>query len=168
MQLLRFVLVFTVMAAPPSWAQSGSNSDSVLTVQGSAEVRVVPDLAVVRLGIVEQAPTAENAQDAVNRVANRIINALPAAGIDESDVQTSRLTLSPVYSRQRPDGSQPPSIIAYRAANTITVRVEVSLSSGTSLKLSPCQGRWLLTVSTIFWVTSFLPCRRLIIPLLFL
>ncbi len=124
MSLLRFVLIFSVWVAPPLWAQSGANSDSVLMVQGSSEVRVVPDLAVVRLGIVEQAPTAEDAQDEVNGVANRIINALPAAGIEESDVQTPRLTLSPVYSRQRPDGGQPPSIIAYRAANTITVRVE--------------------------------------------
>ncbi len=124
MSLLRLVLVYSLMASPPLWAQSEADTDSVLTVQGSAEVRVVPDLAVVRLGVVEQASTAEDAQDGVNGVVNRIINALRAAGIEESDVQTSRLTLSPVYSRQRPDGNQPPAIIAYRAANTITVRVE--------------------------------------------
>ncbi len=124
MSVLRFVLVYSVMASPLLWAQAGANSDSVLTVQGSAEVRVVPDLAVVRLGVVEQAPTAEDAQDGVNGVANRIIDALRAEGIEESDVQTSRLNLSPVYSRQRPGGDQAPSIIAYRAANTITVRVE--------------------------------------------
>jgi uncharacterized protein YggE len=113
------------MASPLLWAQSGANSESVLTVQGSAEVRVVPDLGVVRLGIVEQAPTAGEAQDGVNGVANRIIAALQAMGIEDGAVQTARLTLSPVYSRQRPNGNQPPSIIAYRAANTVTVRVEV-------------------------------------------
>ena len=124
MSWLRFVLVYSVIASPLLWAQSGANSDSVLTVQGSAEVRVVPDLAVVRLGVVEQAPTAGDAQDGVNGVANRIITALQTSGIEDSAVQTSGLTLSPVYSRQRPDAGQAPTIMAYRAANTITVRVE--------------------------------------------
>jgi uncharacterized protein YggE len=125
MSLLRFVLVYSVMASPLLWAQSGANSESVLTVQGSAEVRVVPDFGVVRLGVAEQAPTAEEAQDGVNGGANRIIAVLQAMGIEDGAVQTARLTLSPVYSRQRPNGGEPLSIIAYCAANTITVRVEV-------------------------------------------
>ncbi len=124
MRLLGFLLVCYVVVVPSLWAQSAANSESVLTVQGSAEIRVVPDLAVVRLGVVEQAPSAREAQDGVNTVADRIIDALPAAGIEESDVQTSRLTLSPVYGRQRPGGNQSPPIVAYRASNTITVRIE--------------------------------------------
>ena len=58
MRLLSSVLVSFAMAFSPLWPQSGANSDSVLTVQGSAEARVAPDLALVRLGVVEQAPPA--------------------------------------------------------------------------------------------------------------
>ena len=124
MRSFAWTLVFVAMSAGSVWAQSGTDADSVLAVQGRAEVRVVPDLAVVRLGIVEQAPTARQAQEAVNSIANRIVEEIQSLGIDESDVQTARLTLSPVYSRSRPGATQPPSIVAYRAMNTVSVRVE--------------------------------------------
>ena len=124
MRFLGSVLVLFMMTSTPVWAQSAPDSDSVLTVGGRAQVRVSPDLAVVRLGVVEQAPTAEGAQNGVSDVANRIVSALGATGVEGNDIQTSRLTLSPVYSRQRRDANQLPSIIAYRAANTVTVRVE--------------------------------------------
>ena len=124
MRFLGSVLVLFTMTSTPVWAQSAPDSDSVLTVRGRVQVRVTPDLAVVRLGVVEQAPTAEEAQNGVSGVARRIVSALGAAGVEENDIQTSRLTLSPVHSRQRRDANQPPSIIAYRAVNTVTVRVE--------------------------------------------
>ena len=118
------VLVLLMLTAQPVRSQSTVDSDPVLTVGGSAQVRVVPDLAVVRLGVVRQAPTAEDAQNGVNGIAGGIVAALGDAGVQENQVQSSRLNLSPVYSRQRPAGNQPPSIVAYRAANTVTVRVE--------------------------------------------
>ena len=119
---LTLMLVMMMMMAGPTWAQSNGDSESVLAVHGSAEVRVTPDLAVVRLGIVEQAPTAQEAQQAVNNIANGIVEEIRAAGIDESDVQTARLTLSPLYSRSR-NAAETPSIVAYRAMNTVSVRV---------------------------------------------
>lgn len=120
------VLSFLLVALPTGEVRAqSSESDSrpVLTVSGSAQVRVTPDLATVRLGVVQQATTAGSAQDDVNGVAGRMLDAFGAAGVQERHIQTSRLTLTPIYSRQRP-GETDPRIIAYRAANTVTVRVE--------------------------------------------
>ena len=120
--VLSFLLV--VLASVEAGAQSaGPATDPVLTVSGSAQVRVTPDLATVRLGVVRQADTAAAAQDGANGVAGRILGALAEAGVEERYIQTSRLTLTPIYSRQR-SGQADPRIIAYRAANTVTVRVE--------------------------------------------
>jgi uncharacterized protein YggE len=94
-----------------------------LTVQGVAEVRVAPDLAVVRLGVAQQAPTADEAQQQVNRVAGEILAAVGREGVGETDIQTSRLMLSPIDARQIPGNSQPPQIVAYRASNTVSIRV---------------------------------------------
>ncbi len=49
-----------VAAAVPLLAQTATEAP-VLRVQGSAEIRVVPDLAVVRLGVANEAPTAQDA-----------------------------------------------------------------------------------------------------------
>ena len=51
MRSFAWTLVFVAMSAGSVWAQSGTDADSVLAVQGRAEVRVVPDLAVVRMGV---------------------------------------------------------------------------------------------------------------------
>ncbi|HSF38443.1 MAG TPA: SIMPL domain-containing protein, partial [Thermoanaerobaculia bacterium] len=45
----------------------------VLSVAGSGQARVTPDVANVRLGVLAQAETARAAQDQVNRAAGAIL-----------------------------------------------------------------------------------------------
>src|SRR5262249_4960111 len=69
-----------------------------------------------------QANTAQAAQDQTNTLAADILAAITRAGIPAADVQTSRLTLTPVYAPRTPDTSQAPRIVAYQAANMVAVR----------------------------------------------
>ena len=92
-----------------------------LTVSGSGDVRVTPDLATVRLGVVRQGSTAKEAISKVNETAQKILTAVKAAGIDAKDIQTSQLTLNPVY-QQKPN--EEPRITSYQASNVVTVRIE--------------------------------------------
>ncbi|HSS49232.1 MAG TPA: SIMPL domain-containing protein [Thermoanaerobaculia bacterium] len=95
-----------------------------LTVSGSGQARVAPDEAHVRLGVVAQAPTARAVQDQVNRIANAVLEAIRKVGIPAEDVQTSGLSLSPLYSQVRQGNeNQAPKITGYQANNTVTVRV---------------------------------------------
>ena len=119
-RLLASALALVAAAAVPLLAQTAP----VLRVQGSAEVRIVPDLAVVRLGVANEAQTAREAQQAVNRASDAILDAVRRVGIDEQNVQTVRLVLSPIYSSRRPDETQEPRIVGYRASNTVSVRTE--------------------------------------------
>jgi uncharacterized protein len=104
--------------------EARSQSDPVLTVQGTSEVQVPADMATVRLGVIGQAPTAEAAQMAVNAAAGAVLAAVRQVGIDERHIQTSRLVLSPVYSRPGGGDENVPRIEAYRATNSVSVRVE--------------------------------------------
>ena len=57
----------------------------------------------------------------------RVIAALKRAGIADRDIQTSNLSLNPVYAQQRPrpDGTMEPEqplIIGYQVSNTVSVR----------------------------------------------
>lgn len=120
--LRTLVPILALVAAPavPLLAQSAP----VLRVQGSAEVRIVPDLAVVRLGVASEAQTAQAAQQAVNGASNAILGAVGRVGVEELSVQTVRLVLSPIYSSRRPSDAQEPRIVGYRASNTVSVRTE--------------------------------------------
>jgi len=45
-------------------------------------------------------------------------------GIDERNVQTVRLVLSPIYSSRCQGDTQEPRIVGYRASNTVSVRTD--------------------------------------------
>jgi hypothetical protein len=112
-----------LFAASPALAQN-PNPEPMLSVQGNGEVRVTPDIALVRLGIAVQDETASQVQQEANRVASAVIDAVLGEGIAERQVQTARLQLSPIYGRQEPGDNDTPRIVGYRASNTVTIRVE--------------------------------------------
>ncbi len=97
---------------------------STLTVSGAGTVHVAPDEASVRLGITRQEPTAQAAQQEANLVANQILTAITALGIEQDRIQTSELRLTPVYAPQRPASREEPRIVAYRASNVVSVRLD--------------------------------------------
>jgi hypothetical protein len=98
----------------------------VVSVSGTGEVRQAPDEATVRLGVTAQAENARQAQSQANEIANRILEAVTALGVERSAIQTSRLMLDPVYSQPGPEerrGDRPwePRIVGYRASNVVSV-----------------------------------------------
>lgn len=119
-----FVFVWAVVAALPAVVTAQPEaSPPRLHVSGTADVRVAPDLAVVRLGVAHEAPTAREAQRQVNAVSVAILAAVEGAGVEERQVQTTQLTLSPIYSSGR-GVDEEPRITGYRASSTVSVRVE--------------------------------------------
>jgi hypothetical protein len=119
--------------ALPVWAQRADRDHPeipLLTVNGTGDARVAPDVATVRLGITRQTNSAQTAQSKVNEVAQAILAAVTRTGLDRKQIQTSQLTLHPVYAPQKPESSEPPAIVAYRATNVITIRIEDLAKSG--------------------------------------
>ena len=103
----------------------------VLVVSGNASVMAVPDQAIVRLGIVRQAASAQAAQEQANVAAREILNAVEKAGVPPNQIQTARLVLTPIYAPRNPDSRDAPRIVAYNATNTISVRLENLSIAGT-------------------------------------
>ena len=118
------MLALVATAVPGLVRAQAPTEEPVLRVQGSAEIRVAPDLGVVRLGVAEEARAAREAQSAVNATAGAILDAVRGVGIEERNVQTVRVVLSPLYSSRRPDDREEPRIVGYRASNTVSVRVD--------------------------------------------
>jgi uncharacterized protein YggE len=109
----------------PGGGEQAMDAIPVLTVSGSGEARVDPDLATVRLGVIAQGATARAAQEQVSRAAGAVLDAIRKLGIKDQDIQTSGLSLSPLYSQGRTEEERrAPKITGYQANNSVTVRIE--------------------------------------------
>ena len=115
MMTLAFAAFLTLAQIP----QTATPPPPEIVVTGTSEVLAVPDEAIVRLGIVRQASDAQTAQNQANAVAQEILSAIGKAGVPSKDIQTSRLVLSPVYSRGTDQ-----HIVSYNATNTVSVRLD--------------------------------------------
>lgn len=119
-------------SATPAMAQSMSPGpvvapgNAVLTVSADGRSTRTPDLAVFNAGVTTQAKTASAALTENAERMNAVIAALKASGIAERDIQTSNLSVNPVYGQPRADENGnvtgDPVIIGYQATNQVEVK----------------------------------------------
>ena len=101
---------------PAAWAQAASSAVSLpgdssglhatgdacntgrsVHVTGSAIVNVVPDRALIKLGIQSNAPTPDGVQEMNTRAIREIIDAVRGLGVDAKDIKTDNYVVYPVY-----------------------------------------------------------------------
>lgn len=119
MKRISLVAALFLLSAP-AMAERPFEIPSAISVTGEAQISVPPDRAQIDAGVTSDAKAAREASDANNAVMGKVLAALKGAGIDEKDVQTSRLSLQPQYAANR-NGSSP--IVGYRASNRVMVRI---------------------------------------------
>lgn len=103
-------------------AVDGSETpEHTISVSGVGTVTVVPDVADVQLGVLVQRTKVRDAQAAAADLMTKVIAALRKAGIAEKDIQTSNLSLQPVYDYST-NGSAP-RIVGYQLSNAVTATV---------------------------------------------
>ena len=91
-----------------------------LSLVGHGEARVAPDMAIVSVGVLKQAPTAAEALSANTAAMTEVMAALKAANIDARDIQTSNFMVSPRYDYA---DNQPPRLTGYDVSNTVTIAI---------------------------------------------
>src|SRR4051812_44760269 len=108
----------------PLTAQAAEPTPRRIVVLGEGEATVKPDLAVLSLSVMREAPSAGDALNLDSKAMTEVIAALKAAGIADRDLQTSGVQINPHYEYlNQPDGSQTTNLLGYQVTNTITVRV---------------------------------------------
>jgi len=100
-------------------------AEATITVTGHGTLNAEPDIAVVNAGAVTEARTAREALDANTKIMADTFAALQAMGVEERDMQTSRLTVEPRYTYFDSSNGErrPPRIDGYTVSNQLTVRV---------------------------------------------
>jgi uncharacterized protein YggE len=113
-------LAIAVMVPAYFWGQGPPpQRPPAVQASGEAVIQAEPDQAVLSIGVVTQAGTA---QDAASQNANQLqttLDRLRSALGSKGTIRTVGYSLNPVYSNPR-DGSQP-VIRAYSASNTVQV-----------------------------------------------
>src|ERR671915_2377447 len=74
-----------------------TNSNSTLSVSGSAFTKVKPDRVFISIGVETTNKTAKASLDANSESMNKIISALRNSGVKENETSTSSFTISPNY-----------------------------------------------------------------------
>ncbi|MCX7289292.1 MAG: SIMPL domain-containing protein [Rhodobacterales bacterium] len=104
--------------ATPGVAQQANAA--MIVVTGTGTVEAAPDIATLSIGVTTQGDTAAAALAANSAAVAAVMARLTASGIEARDMQTSNLSLFPVWSD--PSVSTPQATV-FSASNQLTVRV---------------------------------------------
>jgi uncharacterized protein YggE len=71
--------------------------EHTITVTGTGRVSLTPDVADLRVGVNITRPTAAQARADAAAAMTKVVDAIKKAGVADKDIQTSTLSLQPVY-----------------------------------------------------------------------
>ena len=89
-----------------------------ITVTATGKTTVVPDVARVYLGVTANRSTVKAVREAGAQAMTDIIAAVKALGVDDKDIQTTNLSLSPQYG----NGSTP-KVVGYQISEQVEITV---------------------------------------------
>ena len=95
--------------------------EHTISVSGTGRVVITPDIADLRLGVTVTKNTVKAAREANAAAMTKVIAALKALGIADKDIQTSGLSLQPVYDYS--SNANPPKLTGYMLTNGVAVTV---------------------------------------------
>ncbi len=135
-----FAAAFTLLAiaSAPAMAQVQERIPT-LNANGEGFVMVVPDIAIVTIGVSTRDETARAALDRNNAETARVIATIRDAGIADRDIGTSGFSVSPVYEQRPPRANDSgaivelPKIVGYQVSNEVRVTVRQIGESGALL-----------------------------------
>ncbi len=94
-----------------------------INVDATGTVQVAPDMATITLGVTHQNPEASEAMKATSDAVAQVLARLGDMGIEDRDLQTRDLSLSPIWSNRNQQNGEPPEITGFVASNRVFVRV---------------------------------------------
>jgi uncharacterized protein YggE len=117
-------------AGPSSVIPTADSATRQVTVVGTGEVQGRPDTLSAQVSIEATAPDATAAMNQTSDKMQAVVNALVNSGIDRNDIATTNVNLQPQYG-----GGDNPSIIAYQASNSVTVKIRQLNNASQTLAL---------------------------------
>ena len=117
-------IIFVLLATLFCSAKAASDSDlSTLSVTGTGESKTKPDIAIINISVDKKGRTASEAAGANASGTQKLIDALERNGILEKDIQTSNISIFPIYKPNPASFESEQKIIAYQATNSLSATI---------------------------------------------
>jgi len=102
-----------------SLSRADNTPPPLVTTTGNSEVKVVPDLADLRFDIELRNTNLKTALAQEAEKMSQLVAALKAAGIGERDLQTSQVTINPVYQQENGTYAETAKIAFFSVSQTV-------------------------------------------------
>jgi uncharacterized protein YggE len=99
------------------------SNDRWVEVSGEGSISAAPDLAEVTLGVTSTGKSAGDAVAANAKAANALVSLIKTEGVAPADIQTSTVSVSPMFSQPSPNQQTAPTVTGYSVSNNVSVRV---------------------------------------------
>ena len=116
------------LSPPSSVSETRSPVSSIFNQQstgiwvtGEGKVSVVPDVAILSLGVQVQTESVAEAQSYAVATMTTIVAELDNFDVAQKDIKTSQFSIAPVRRWSEKDGRE--ILLGYRATNTVTAKV---------------------------------------------
>ena len=119
---LLIILCLTLLLTASVQAAPASQTDSLVTVTGHAEMAVVPDAAFVSVGIVTTGADVATAKRNNDAIMSTILAEVLSLGIDKDQVRTAGFTIQPQY-KQTAKYDDYQTITGYQVQNVVSIAI---------------------------------------------
>jgi uncharacterized protein YggE len=139
-----------------SLSRADNTPPPLVTTTGNSEVKVVPDLADLRFDIELRNTNLKTALAQEAEKMSQLVAALKAAGIGERDLQTSQVTINPVYQQENGTYAETAKIAFFSVSQTVgcTLRDIQKITAITTRAIDA--GAAEIAPSTVFAVAAIL------------
>jgi uncharacterized protein YggE len=110
--------------------ENSIQKETTISLNGKGSTDRAPDMATISLGVNIEAKTASDAMKQQAQLMDGVFKAVKAAGVADRDMQTSSLSLNPVYDYQEQGGAV---LRGYSASNQIAITVRDLKKLGATL-----------------------------------
>jgi uncharacterized protein len=126
LELTSLALLAALAAISPAQALEppiDTSNERWINVTGEGSISAAPDFAEVTLGVTTTGKKAGDAVAANAQAANALAALIRSEGVAPADIQTSTVSVSPMFSQPLPNQETPPTVTGYSVSNNVSVRV---------------------------------------------
>ena len=124
-----------------------SQQSTGIWVTGVGKVTVVPDIAILNLGVETQATTVAEAQQEAAKAMDAIMKVLSDYQVADTDIKTQYYSIQPVRSWDKDTGKE--ILIGYRVTDTVTVKVRKIADTGSIIDAVVAAGGDYIRINSI-------------------
>jgi len=137
----------SVSRAPSTASGIFNQQNTGIWVTGEGKVSVVPDVAILNLGVEAQANSVAEAQGQAATAMTAVAAELSRFGVAEKDIKTQYFSIAPVRRWSEKDGRE--ILIGYRVTNTVTAKVRQIEDTGAIIDAAAIAGGDYIRINNI-------------------